>query len=449
MKRILLYATLAIMLQICESYSASVTLSPQFSSKATYTDNLFLSEEDEIDEFITTISVGLKASILEKTRGLEFSYRPEYSIYDKYDDKNTLRHDAALIAWNDFDKYTRLQFVNRFLLTEDPLGEDDLVRDDQIVVPGDYTNRTSREKYYRNTSILSFTRRFGKNDLFRAGFIYSFLENDDPTVDDNRRYEPSAGLTYMFADNYGLDASGAYTRGKFDKNSQLEDTVSDDFENWRGAFRVIGLLTKHSTWFVEYNHTYRDYDEERETLSNRDYQLYHPLAGYEYEHKDDLRASIAFGYFYQDVDGGENRDGLSVTTDIRKDWRFKRGLVGFRANSGLDQDEFSAQRIGLRHYVSLGVSALYHFYKELSGGIFGEGRYSDAIGDGDSSVEEQVRYSAGAGLTYNAFRWMALDLSYRFSRFDSDSDDESDGDEYTENRVVFSITLRPDSPWRM
>ncbi len=458
MKRIPLYAVLAMALLCGDVHSASIEWSPQFSTQGTYTDNLFLSEDDEIDEFITTVSVGLTASIFEKTRGLEFTYKPEYSIYGKYDENNTLRHDAALIAWNDLDKHTRLEFIDRFLLTEDPLGEDDLTRDERVVVPGDYTNRTSREKYYRNTSILNFTRRFGKNDLFRAGFVYGFLENDDPTVDDNRRYEPSAGLNYMFADFYGMEASGVYTRGEFDsddRDSEFSDDFSDDFDNWRGSIRLKGLLSKHSTLFVQYDHIYRDYDEDGAISSNRDYQVYHPMAGYAYEHKDDLVASVALGYYYQDEDEGESHDGLSVTTDIRKHWRFKRGVAAFLANSGIDQEEFGAQRLGLRQFVSLRVSALYRMYKDLSGNVYCEGRYSNTIGDSegdsDDSVEEQIRYSAGAGLAYEAYRWMIFDLNYRFSRFDSDSDDDfaGDDDEYSENRIVFTITLRPDSPLRL
>ena len=53
--------------------------------------------------------------------------------------------------------------------------------------------------------------------------------------------------------------------------------------------------------------------------------------------------------------------------------------------------------------------------------------------------------SAGAGLNYEALRWMNLRLEYNFNDVNSDSDE----DEYTENRVMFMVTLTPTQPYRL
>ncbi len=455
MKRIALYAMLTMALTVGNGFSASFTLSPQFSTETSYTDNLFLSEGNKVEEFITVLSFGLTASIYEKTAGLEFSYNPEYAIYGKYDENNTLRHAAALIAWKDFDKHTRLEFVNRFLLTEDPLGEEDLVRNDAVVVPGDYTARTSRQEYYRNTSILSLTRQFGKNDLFRAGFLYSFLENDDPSVSDNRRYEPSLELSHMVSKDYSIDIIGVYTRGEFDRESSrlLDSESEDDFDNWTGSIRLERFLSRHSSLFAQYTHIYRDYDEDREndaeTVSNRDYQVYQPMAGYSIQGKDDLSASLSLGYYYLDEDHGDSQDGMFVAADVTKSWKYRRGAATLLAKSGIDQEDFGAESLGLRKYVFLRLSALHRFYRNFSGEVFGDARYSDTVGDSETDVEKQIRWTFGAGLNYQAYRWLFFDLDYKFARFDSDSDDELEEKDYDENSVIFTITLKPEIPWRL
>ena len=49
------------------------------------------------------------------------------------------------------------------------------------------------------------------------------------------------------------------------------------------------------------------------------------------------------------------------------------------------------------------------------------------------------------GIEYQALRWMFLNLEYTYRDLDSDED----SDDYTENRVIFSITLTPEQPYRL
>ena len=104
-------------------------MNPVVSTSTEYTDNLFLSSSEKKEEFITTVGLGVTASYSEKLGGMEIEYEPTFAIYGKYDENNTLRHDARFSAWKDFDKFTKLEFINRFFMTEDPLDEEALTRD--------------------------------------------------------------------------------------------------------------------------------------------------------------------------------------------------------------------------------------------------------------------------------------------------------------------------------
>ena len=442
-----LFAVLMLFAHVPAVFGASITLTPIVTTGLEYTDNLFLSGEDETEEFITTFSLELTASIKEKLRGLEVSYRPEYSLYGKYDENNTLRHNATLRAWNDFDKYTRLEFVNRFLLTEDPLGEDELVLDEEVVLPGDTTNRYSRETYYQNTSILSLARQFEKASAVRAEFLFSLLENDDPSVSDNKRYEPSLSLNYWFGPKYGAEANIVYTVGKFDRESDSL-SPSEDFENWSGSLAFVRKWSKHLSFFLQYSHIRRSFDEE--SAGNVDYVVHQPAIGLSYTYEESLDLKLALGYFYQDSDDGDNNEGGVIDGTIARNWRFKRGRARVDFKSGLDQNDFGAESIGLEYYASLGGSASYSFYRNLSGEIFGRIRYSDSVGnDSESSVGERTRYSLGPGLTYEPYRWMSMGLRYQYTRYDEESQSGVEGDQYSENSVWLEIVLRSQLPWRL
>ncbi len=439
---------------------AKITLNPVVSTGVEYTDNLFLSYEDEEEEFITTVSLGLTFSILEKMRGVEIEYEPTYSIYGRYDEKNTLRQKAGIFAWNDFDKFTRLEFVNRFLLTEDPLEKDELKRDDQVIIPGDTTERRSREKYYNNTSILTLKKLFSKKNEAAVSILYSFLENDDPAVSDNRRLEPSATLTYWFDQKSGLDAKAAYTIGKFDSelDGAAQSEVSNDFENWYGSIKYFMRINANLTVFGKYDHLLRDYDDDDDASmqnGNIDYQVYHPMVGVSYVYKEFLNMNIAMGYAYQDEDGGDYNEGITANTQAVANWPFKRGRFSVQVDSGIDQNDFGAEQVGLEYYANLLCTASYEFFKDLSGEVSGGVRYLDGFGDdsGDG-YGKRTTYTFGPRLTYLPYRWVEMKTSYRFTRFEgdsggSDSTIQSSADDYSENRFLLEIILKPEIPWRL
>jgi hypothetical protein len=425
-----------------------LTFTPRASTSMEYTDNLFLSDKNKEDDLITVVSVGFTLELLSKNMGLEIAYDPSYVFYDEFDENDGWRHNAGLFAWSDLGKNTRLEFTNRFLLTEDPLGEEDLVRDDQVIIPGDTTVRTSRNEYYTNTAIVGLNHQFGVNNSVYAQFLQSFLRNDDPGIEDNERYEPSVGLTYWFGQRYGIETIGEYTRGNYSQNSDFEGIPSDNFDNWFGSLKLIRNMVRNFSLYAQYEHAYRKYDGDSEP----DYNLYFPSVGFQYTMARNLSLILGLGYFYQDFDGDDSENGLFGSGEIRKTWNYRRGMISLLGAAGLDQNDFGAQRIGLERFYNIRADAQYQLTRNLNGNIFGDFRYSDPISSGDSDgTEDQKQYSAGLGVTYSPYRWMAIDLNYQYSKYDADltsSLTSETTDNYEENRVMFMITLQPDLPWR-
>ena len=156
------------------------TFQPRISGTQEYTSNVFLSRDNEKDDFISTVSAGFTAAALGKTGGLEVSYDPAYSFYRDYDENDGWRHNANLHGWSDLGKSTRFDVNNSFLRTEDPLEEEDILalRDGDVIQEGDTTIRKNRRAYYRNTASARLSHQFGKDDSVYAAFVYGLLRNN-------------------------------------------------------------------------------------------------------------------------------------------------------------------------------------------------------------------------------------------------------------------------------
>jgi opacity protein-like surface antigen len=197
--------------------------------------------------------------------------------------------------------------------------------------------------------------------------------------------------------------------------------------------------------FGQYNQVYRDFDGD----VDNDYMLYAPSAGFTYVVEEGLNLRLGAGYFYQDVDNDDDEEGPFGNGQIDKTWTSKRGFINLTALTGLAQNDFGADSVGLERYAAIQGSAEYAFLRNLSGDIGGSYRYSDVVGTAEQNTDDDTgekvhRFRAGAGLTYNPLKWMAIRLGYNFNKVKS----ENNEDEYDEHRGLLNITLTPSQPYR-
>jgi hypothetical protein len=425
------------------------TFKPRVSAGEQYTSNVFLSDDNEKDDFITIVSAGFTAKALGKTGFLELSYDPAYTKYRDFDENDAWRHDARLRGRSDLTKRTRFDIWNSFLRSEDPLSEEDILelRDKDVVQEGDTSTRKNRRTFYRNTARTRLSYQFGKDDSVYAGFLYGLLRNNDPQDEDNDRYSPSAGLNYWFGPKFGIESRAEYTRGKFDQNSGFTDDPTDDFKNYAGSIRFIARTKTRFSIFTQYNQVYRDFDND--FGDNTDYMVYAPSAGFTYVVEKGLNLRLGGGYFYQEVDGDDDEQGIFSNSQIDKTWNYRRGFINLTALTGIGQNDFGSENIGLERSAAIQGSAKYEFTRKLFGDINGRYRYSDVIGNADQGADDNTgekvhRYRAGAGLTFEPLKWMAIRLGYNFNKVDS----EDNRDDYDEHRGLLRITLSPDKPYR-
>ncbi len=307
----MIFRTISIVLLIAAlfhtpmAFSAQFTFTPRASAEGEYSDNVFLTNDDTEDDFITTLSAGFTAGLLGRTSGLELSFDPGYAFYQDFTENNSWRLPASLTAWTTPSRSTRFEFRDDFLRTEDPVTRDRISAEgERVEETGDTTVRRGREPYYRNRARLDASHRFGREDRVYAGFLYGLLRNDDDQVEDNDEYRPSAGLDYWFSQKYGSQFFGEFTRGEFSQRSGFDGEPTSDFDNWLGTLRFLGRMTRHFSLFFQYDQVYRDFDREAES----DYIVYAPSAGFTYDITEDMYLRLGLGYYWQDFKNDKNQE---------------------------------------------------------------------------------------------------------------------------------------------
>lgn len=419
--------------------AVQVNFTPSVIVTEEYTDNLFLAPTDEEDDWLTITSLGLALDILGRTAGLQLNYTPSYVWYADFSELDGWRHSADALAYWEPARYTRIEARNTFLRTDDPLQDSEILRtDNPFERPGVTTDRLrrTRNEYYANDANVRINQRFGENDLFYLGGAYRIRREVSPpagaVTDDNDTYEPFAGLTFWFTPQWGMELEGLYS------NRDYEDR--DDREEYTGSARLNRLFTRHLTGFLLYEHTYLNYDKE---ITDRDFHFHLPSVGANYQVDQNTRITASVGYYFQNVDGGSDEEGLIFNSEIFKNWPFQKGNVSLTLLSGYDVEDEGVEDLGLNLYYEGLVQASYSLARRLTGQAYASYRYDDFPNEKPSRQDETI--SAGLGLTYQPLQWMFLRLAYDFRDLSSDVA----ADEFTENRGTFTVTIQPDQPFRI
>lgn len=418
--------------------SAQLNFTPVLTVSEEYNDNIFLAPDDEEDDFITRVTFGGTLELLGRTAGAELTYLPSYEWYNDFDDYDGWTHDLLARTWYNFTANTSVELRNAFIRTRGSLEDAGFVgatSDDPLVAP-DITPdplRRGLSEYYTNATTLRLDHRFGAEDTVYAAYAYRFRRDVDEGTDENDIWEPSIGGTYWFTNFWGIETDMYYSHRDYESET--------DREEWYGRLRLNRRINRHLNAYAQYEHTILDYDEN--TVGDVDYDIYQPTVGFDYQLDQNTRIDIGAGWYFQNRDDGNDDDGFVLTASADKVWPFRRGLVGLTLLAGTDIDDEGVEDLGFNQYYEAIARTEYAFTPRFSGTATAGYRWDDYPDEEPSRTDKTI--SATAGLQYQALRWMVLNLDYTFRDLNSDDDAE----EYTENRVIFSITLTPEQPYRL
>ncbi len=454
-KTVILSIVISLTILSSLAFAAKYTFIPRLGLNSYYTDNIFLTPKDKESAFVTTAILGLTAGVSGKTAGIDVTFDPGYTFYSNDSDRNYWRLNAGLNSFVDITRNTTFSLRDDFYLTRDP-DPDQLINDvradpDAFVDP---TTRQGRDKWWRNNLTARVDHQFGADKSVFAEYRNRILRNDN-----NEQYEDSdvntgfAGFTYFWGPKWGTTIEGTFSRRTYEELADFDGIPSSDSDLWGGRAQLIRRFSRTTDGYLEYTYGNLKYTSgnlistvpgfgQPTIVVNENYQTHDVRVGANYEIAEDILLTINVGWAFKLNDITSNQDGAVGDLVLRKN--LKRGGVRVEAGAGYDFGNFNAtaQSYGFTRYYRGGVTGDWEIFRRLIGDIYGAYRHNKYI---DTIPErDEDRFLAGAGLTWQPFRWGSIRLGYAFRKNTS----EVDANEYTENRILLNLSLATELPYR-
>jgi hypothetical protein len=395
-----------------------IELIPGISVSETYDDNIDLEPDNEKSDYITAATPSLTLNVLSQNTKLGVSYAPSFVWYADFTDNNNTRHLATANWEQQLTQYLSLHFTDTYLNSEDPLED---TTDLQAV-------RTTRNKYWVNTASASFGYVFGAENRINAGYNREDRENDDVTLEDSEVQTPFADLTYWFDVKNGIGLNYSYTDAEFTRDDSIP--ADDDYTGHSAGARYIRRFSPHSSGYVAYTYTTRDFDGLEE-----DYDVHNGSVGLDHAFSPEYTLTAGAGYFIRVNDISGNQDG--PTFDLALTRAFSRGSITVGGDGGWGEEYLERDGTGFTEYYGGYARGTYQLLERLSA-------YAGVSYRQDKD-EQDVRSKflrANCGLRWSFMRWFSLSLDYSYA----DRNDDVEADSYTNNRVM--LVLSASKPYR-
>jgi len=439
------------------AFAAKYTFIPRLDVNSYYTDNINLTPTDTESAFVTSVVPGFTAGVSGRTAGINLRFNPGYTFYSNNSDQNYWRINAGLNSFVDITQHTKLTVTDTYYLTRDPNPEFLItdVRADEPDAFVDPTIRQGRGKYWRNSFGARVDQKFGVDKSIFVQYRNQILRNDNTVFfQDSNVNTGIAGLTYYFGPKWGTQLEGTYSKRTFDQASDFSGTPSDDQDAWGGRVRLIRRFTRAADGFLEYTYGNVKFTSGRPLseapglgqptlVVNQDYTIHDVRVGADYAIEEDILLTASVGWAVQVNDVTDNKDGLVGKLVLRK--TLQRGGFRVEASAGYDTNAFNttAQNLGLIRFYRAGATGDYQLFRRLYGDIYGAYRHNIYV----DTIPERTQdlYTAGAGLTWQPYRWGSIRLGYSYRTSFSGLETE----EYTENRILLNLSLSTELPYRV
>ncbi len=363
---------------------------PRATIAEEYNDNIFATEHDRTDDFITILSPGFSVESDWNNHALNFAAEGDFGLYAQNPDEN----------YQDFAFATD--------------GRLDITRDAQLSGGGGVSRRHEDR---------------GNPD--------SDFDAKDPTV--YYQYDSFATYFQQFG-RFSATVDGEFFRRDYDDNENVSggNINNDDRDRnvygggIRGGYEIVPAYEA----FVRFDGNTRVYDETPDDAGiNRDSWGYNAVGGLAFDLGGITVGDVFFGYrkqFYDNDSSLENIEGPSGGMSV--DWNVTPlTTVGARVARTIEE---TTEAGASGYWATAGTLRVDHellrnLLLNVSGGVTNN--------DYEGNSRNDYIYRAGIGGRYLLNRYFSATLDYIFTR--RDSDDAPGGDQdYTENRFILGIS---------
>jgi hypothetical protein len=391
---------------------------PHLEVQEQYTDNLFLTNANTVDDFLTTILPGVTFSSTENKEvkyGLDLDYTPGFVFYAHNSQLNYVSHQGTLNTWYTFGRNVTFRVWDNFIHSQEP-------REEYVTVqsqPGEYYLgvQHQRSTYTRNILEPSLTYQFGREDRFELTFQDNAYYNQASNIEDSRLDALTPRLTYWFDIHNGIILEYKAVNGSYE--------TSPDFIGQRARARYTYRFDPHTSIFGDYTFDTFNYE-----YPGVNYNVQQPSIGITHAFSRTLSGRAQAGYFWQQPQTGSSNSGFSLDIGITQ--RMKRTTYDLSARGGYTYDLSSAENLGFTKYYQ-GIGNITHqLASRVSVGILGSvGRYEY------TQQQDQIDWiwRVQGNLSYQLLRW----LTASFSIYHQEDNSSVDTSSYKENSAIIRI----------
>ncbi len=407
---------------------------PYISVQEEYNSNIDLTPTNRREDYITTVSPGLRFSTLprsevtrgqqaptaEKKFGIDLDFNAGFVFYARGEDNNFTSLNGSLNTWYLFNP--KLSFRLRdFLIRSDEIREADF---SATAIEGQaLISRTNRRiPYYRNVFEPSVEYRFGRENTFGINYRNNTYRIKSQLFEDSMENNINPRLTYWFNIRNGITLDYGFTLGDFERSS--------DFVGHTVTGRYTYRFNPRTSVFGEYAYLLRDFDS-----PSNDYDVHRPSLGVSHSFSPTLSGSAQAGYYWQNPEGGTTIDDFFYDLSLTR--RAEKTTYTISFQGGYAEDLFTAENLGFTKYYR-GIGRVSHqLVEKMTVGLFSSYEWIKYYGGAVETPRRIDRiWAIGGNSAYQLFRWLTLSLegSYRENHSNFDTAD------YTEYRGIFRIT---------
>ncbi len=401
---------------------------PSLGVQEEYSDNINLTATNKKDDFITTISPGLRYSTSPATTetpgliqeaparpsGFDLGYRLGLVYYAKNEENDYVSHEGQLNTWYSFGRHVSVRLRDSFIRSEEPR--------EQSYSPGastgDFLLGTQRVRavYLRNVLEPSARYQFGRENYLELNYRNNVYQNQSPNSENSQENFVNPRLDYWFNIRNGITLEYGLTLDEF---QTLPDMVGH-----LGRGRYTYRFNPRTSIFGEYTLLQRNFES-----PGIDYQVNTPSIGILHAFSRTLTGTLQAGYFWERSESGSAFSGPTFNLALTQ--TAEKTTYNLSFQGGYREDYITAQNFG--------------FVKDYRGIINVNHRLAARFNVGLGGSLERAEFSSGqkdwiwearGSASYQILRWLNISLD-AFHREDNSSINDLD---YKENRGIIRLT---------
>jgi hypothetical protein len=390
---------------------------PYITIQEEYDDNIFLSNRNKIDDFITTVSPGLRLSVLETNiYGMDLNFNSGFVYYAKHDEFNYFSPSGSINAW--YAMNPRLTFrVRDYLIRSDAARESAYTAGalpDQFLLS---TVRGEQAIYIRNVVEPSVEYQFAREGFLSVLYRNNIYDNQNPRFGNSQENTINTTLRYGFDSRNGVTLGYFVTLGNYERSpDQLAQGAS---------VRYTYRFDPRTSIFGYYS-----FENQHFKSPGVDYNVHNPGLGIEYKFSPTLSGTAQVGYFWQMPEKGSETTGPSFNLGLTKTLTEKTNY-SLAIQGGYTEDYFTAQNLGFAKYYRAYGTINHRLTEKMSVGCTGSLERETL-----SSGQKDWIWGIWGNASYQVFRWLALSLVVSHREDHSNIDISN----YSEYRGILRLT---------